>query len=186
MGLFGNLFGRKKTYEEIITECRTKVLRIYGLTDPTNEQSFNATLAIAISLIGIVNQLGNGKLTSPIDKISRAAESLTSNLILRPGDVAANKDELDLIVAGFPGSTNASIDSIKTNGGALFPILFNSRGPDLVTKIMENSGGMMGPAGYAAIVISEMVVGKDNGSEGMAEVSMAVMSTMKDLTEVLR
>jgi hypothetical protein len=186
MGLFGKIFRSKKTYEEIITQCRTEVLRIYGLNNPTSEQLFNATLAIAIGLIGIVNQLGNGKLTSPIDEISRAANSLISNLILRPGDVAANKDELDLIIAGFPGSTNASIETIKTNGGALYPILFNSRGPDLVNKIVKNSGGMMGPAGYVAIVITEMVVGKENGSKGMTEVSMAVNATMNDLTELLR
>jgi len=180
MGFFNKLLNKKKSCEEIITECKSGVFNAYSIGIPTNEQHFNATLSIAIALVGILNDLGKGQLNHLIDEISDTARSMTSNLTFKIEDIAENEEEIELIISEMPSFAEAARE-MRTNGGALFPILFNSRGPKLVSEIAEHSGGPLGAPGYAAIVIGDMVVGREESKNGFMTVSMQLMQTLPEL-----
>ncbi len=180
MGFFNKLLNKKKSCEEIIAECKSSVFNAYSIGIPTNEQQFNATLSIAIALVGILNDLGKGQLNQLIDEISDTARSMTSSLTFKIEDIAENEEEIELIISEMPSFAEAT-RAMRTNGGALFPILFNSRGPKLVSDIAEHSGGPLGAPGYASIVIGDMVVGREESKNGFMTVSMQLMQALPEL-----
>lgn len=180
MGLFNSLFGGKKDISHCIIECRENILKAYGIGSPTDAQLFNATMGIAIASVGMLNEIGGGRLSDLIDKVTDEASSLVANLSFRIEEITNNEEEIDFIISEFPPFAEAT-KKLRTNGGAVFPILFNSKGPALVREIAEHSGGPMGSAGYAAIIVGDLTVGRDDAKDGFMLVSAALMQFLKEI-----
>ena len=179
--MFG-LFKKEKNYEELITEFSNNLFRGYGIDTPQNKDILNASLGIAIAMTAILNDMGKGSANNIIDEISNAAQKKCNNLTFRIREVAIDSDEIEKIVAEFPSFANASPD-LRTNGNALFPILFNLRGPQLVNDILEHNSGPLGTSGYAMIVIGDMIVGREKSKESFMQHSMLLMDF---ITKVLK
>lgn len=185
MGIFSKLFTKKKSVEEILTDCLSGILGAYKLNNATDAQQFRCLLAISIAFTGILNDLGKGQLGRLIDEVTETARRMTQYLTFKIRDAAADDNELQIILSNFPAVAEATAD-LRTNGTALFPILFNSLGPSAVEEIMEKTGGPMGATGYAAIVIGDLVVGRENAKSGFMEVSMQLMRTTQEIIETLK
>jgi hypothetical protein len=185
MGIFSKLFAKKKSVEDILTECMLGILDAYKLNIATDAQRFRCLLAISVAMTGILNDLGKGRLDRLIDEVTNTARRMTVNLRFRIRDVAANENELQTILSNFPAVAEATAD-LRTNGTALFPILFNSLGPNAVKDIMENTGGPMGATGYAAIVVGDLVVGSEQAKSGFMGVSLQLMRTTQEIIDTLK
>jgi hypothetical protein len=182
MGLFGTLFKREKSYEELIYECKEKILNAYAIDSPTQAQQFRTILAIAIAFTGILNDIGEGRLSRVIDELTDTARSMTTNLRFTIEEVAADESEVKLIIAEMPPMANAT-RSLKTNGLPVFEILFHSLGPGLVEDIMTKTGGPLGSTGYATVVVGDLVVGREKSKDGFMTVSMHLLETVKEFVK---
>ena len=182
MGLFGKLFERNKSYEELLLECQAGVLSAYEINSPSDVEKFRSLLAIAIALTGILNDVGSGRINHIIDEITDTAQRLTSNLTFKLNEVAASNEELSTLLSEFPaiGQANANL---RTNGNIVFSILFNHLGPDAVKEISEKSGGPLGAPGFAAIVVGNLVVGKARGRSGFMLVSGQLLQTTQAIAK---
>jgi len=179
--MFG-LFKKEKNYEELITEFINHLFIGYGIDDPKNKDVLNASLGIAIAMTAILNDIGKGTANSIIDEISNAAQRKCNNLTFRISEVGADSVEIEKIIAEFPSFANASPD-MRTNGNALFPILFNLRGPQLVNDILEHNSGPLGTPGYAMIVIGDMIVGKEKSKESFMQHSMLLLDFIQKVVK---
>jgi hypothetical protein len=180
MGLFSALFKNDKSYEELINECKGKILSAYGISSPNQVQEFRTILAIAIAFTGILNDIGKGRASHVIDELTDTARSMTTNLRFTIEDVAADEKELQLIIDEMPPVANAT-RNLKTNGLPIFEILFNNLGPELVKDIMTKTGGPLGSPGYATIVVGDLVVGREKSKVGFMSVSKHLLETVKEV-----
>lgn len=181
MGLINSIFGRKKDLRQIFIECRDGILQGYGLKTPTDAQLFNVSLGLAIASVGVLNELGGGRLRDLIDKVTNEARYETTNLSFIIADIAQDQNDIDLIISEFPVFVEATKE-MRTNGGAVFPILFNKKGPRLVREIAEHSGGPMGPIGYAAIVIGDLALGREESKSAFMHTSMILTGFIKEIS----
>jgi hypothetical protein len=105
-----------------------------------------------------------------------AAYNSTKLLSFKIMEVTTDKDDLDEIFAIMPPDMYGDT-SIRINGGVAFPALFNSKGPLLMQEIMDKSSGPMGPTGYAAIVIGDMLLGREKSTPYFMQINL-ILSKM--------
>lgn len=153
MGLF-DLF-KKRTYARILNESSDKTLRLLtGRVSFTEAEQFRGVLYTTIIAIGLINSFRVPGVERLIDAISDDAKKSIEILSFRLSEVAITEEEKSAVRSHLPSSFGVDSDP-RTNGGFVFPILFNAFGP-AITQDMFSKGldGPFGPAGYAATVIS--------------------------------
>lgn len=163
MSLFGKIFGSKKSPEQVLEEAKTKFLRIYGISAPTQEAELKTIVGLTIATIGMLNELGQGRLNHAIDQFSEAGRSLAQRLRVRLDEVLDGDDEQNALIALIPHDSSSRA-VISVDGGSAFAVIFNMRGPRLVEAICQSSNGPLGSPGYAAVVLGDMVVGRERAT----------------------
>lgn len=185
MGLFGNLFGSKKSYTSVLINTQNNIFNIYGVNQPTDAQKMKASVYLCIAGLAILDDLGCAKLRHSSDRLIAEAIELTDPLSMRLEELSNNTEQLDMILSDFPKESQVT-GSTNVNGLAAFKSLFSSMIETLMIDFSRYKNSPTGPAGYAPFVVGDGIFGEGRSQEHFMELTMQLANFMTELSEVTR
>lgn len=177
-----DFFKKKKSLSQVITEAKSKLLTDYEINKPNEAQEFKAIFYLVIAAIGVINSMQVPKAQFLIDDLAKSARHLTQNLAFQISEITQDPDELKDIFSHLPENM-AGGTSIRVNGLVVLPTLFNTRGYKLVKEISENTDGDFGSTGWAAVVVGDGLVGRENAGVFYLDTVHGIMNLMKEIFE---
>lgn len=176
MGLFNNIFSRKKDLSTTIVNAYSNLFTIYRVKNPTDAQKMKACFYLCISGMAMLNDaVGGAVAAKTIDKLLNATRNLTRDLRFRIEDIANDKDELEVLLSDFP--SEAEVDGRTTvNGLAGFEALYFSKGQELMRKVMSKPDEDLGLIGSGALVVGDGVFGVGRSADEFMTI-LSIMST---------
>jgi len=189
MGFFNGLFGTSKSISAIITNTQNNIFNIYGIKNPSDAKKMKASVYLCIAGIALLNELGSNSrsdvMKKIIDKIVGDTRELTKPLSMKVGELANDKEDLKLILSGFPVQFD---ENVRVNGLGAFEALYLSKVEKLMNDILTHNGGPMGCTGYATIVVTDGIFGagtdaRDKASDNFMELSMQISTFIKNLID---
>ena len=175
MGLFGNLFSKKKTFHEVITKTSNEIFSLYRVNNPTDAEKMKSSFYLCIAGMAMFNDAVGGALAAvQIDKLILQTKEMTESLNFRVGDIAADQSDVDVLLSDFPPQIKAD-ERTKINGLAGFEALYFSKGQLLMGKIMNTKGGPLGLVGIASVVVVDGIFGENKSRDHFME-NVAIIS----------
>ena len=184
MGLFGGIFGGKKTIVSVLTNTQNNIFSLYGVSQPTDAQKMKASVYLCISGMAILNDLGGGRLQHAIDALVKETRELTKPYSMRVDELSNNDEQLKKILSDFPQEAQV-IGTTRVNGLGAFEALYFSMGKELMNDILAHTGGPMGAPGYASVVVVDGIFGEGKSKEHFMEASMELLNFTKELSKVI-
>jgi hypothetical protein len=186
MGILKKFLGGKKNLTSVLADTQKNLFNIYGISHPTDAQKLNAAVYLCIAGIAIINDLsGRHQFRQFIDELQEAARTLSKPLSMRVGELTNNKDTLGKIISEFPGSIPVT-EATQINGLAAFEATYFSVGEGLMLEILSRGQGPHGAPGYAAIVVSNGILGEGNPNLNLMAAMTELHNFMSELAALLR
>jgi len=157
MGFFSS-----KPISAIFEDGLYKIIASYEIDNPDDAIMFKLNFGLAVVLVGLINRLAVGSNKQDVlNEVVITAHEASKPLSFKIKDVAENDIDEILILGALPKDQKKNSNTIIT-GDIAFQALFDKKGHKLIQEVLNNGGGMMGPAGAAAIVLGDIVFNEDN------------------------
>jgi hypothetical protein len=158
MGIFGRLFTKPKTIDELMSKFISDFFQLHGIQSLTDGEIFRAYLNACAITSGMLNHFSTTSFRGKIDELVESTQNRTRNLNLLVEDAVIDPNAMPEFLVGF--TTGHGVNRKTTvNGYAAFLAFYETRFMNLLRDIMSTDDDMMGQ--YPIVKLQIEVFGEE-------------------------
>jgi hypothetical protein len=183
--MFGNIFSKPKTVDDILSDFVSEFFRLHGINSPSDGEIFRAYMNTCAISSGVLNHFSPSSFRNKIDELVQATQKRTKSLKLLVEEAVIDQDEIPKILSGFEAGYGVSART-TTNGYAAFLAFYETKFRELLNEIMNTEREWISQ--YPIVRLQCEVLGEEKARsvattrpEVMVNAPMIYMQFIKDI-----